>query len=208
MENLHDKQQLLEEAKREFLIEMDRCESKNATPSLPTFIRRYPSMAAELLAWTTTLMARHQCVARDTEAPQASEHTLAIIDKVTTALRAEPKNLNEAREALGLSQISLAKRLRLSPTVTKGLARGAQNWPSALEEMLASVLVRSRGQVATLLSASAPVPAHSFKAIGDPTSQPYQTKTFRELLEDADRKGELSPEDKRFWIEHLDIEGK
>jgi hypothetical protein len=171
-------------------------------PTLQDYVERHPRFKNELIEFVMSFAPLKNGMKGMIESPVASDSTLRIIEEKVARTSTPVKNLTEARQTMGWSVARLARELNVPERMGMYLVRGAiREWPPALERRLAGVLCRTQAQVVELLRNSAPIPATQFKAKGQPQIATARMMTFSEALADCEKRGELTPEQRREWLE-------
>jgi len=201
----------LEQIRQRFIQDWESGEK----PSLEEYLRRYPHQAGELAEFAAGLFELEvggcfTSPAAEEPEPEAAAGDPAV-QRIMAVLQAPSGSLREARKAAGWTPGQLARKLILPPAISLAVERGTlRDWPARLEERLAEIFCRSREQVRQMLGAPPPrLAAAHFRAEGvmyrlaaAPPAAPsgWAGRTFSELMEECDRRGELTEAQRAEWL--------
>jgi hypothetical protein len=201
MRNTHEKQNMDIPSFEEVRIQFIAAWESDERPTLSEFARKYPSYTAELVAFVLDFLALNNAAETTPESTAVPEKALQILDKMMAVAEAKPKDLSAARQLMDWTPSQLAQHLNLPNDLVLKVVRGYEEWPPRMIRKISQIFALPLSQAATLLANTRPAVATQFKAVGQPESTTNKGKSFQSDLEEFDRQGKLTPEQRREWIE-------
>jgi hypothetical protein len=190
-------EQDFDEIKLQFIADWE----EGSAPTLQNYLQRFPQFREQIVDFVLFYAPMRRAGDRVTDSPIPSESTLKIIEETVARTALPVQNLTQARQAKKWSVGQVAQQLNLPNELVLRLLRGYEEWPSKLEHKIASVFNWTPWQAHLVLSSTKPIVPTQAKATGQPQAQTMKRRSFQADLEEFDREGKLTAEQRQEWIE-------
>lgn len=171
-------------------------------PTLQDYVNRYPYYAEHLAEFIISFLELEGDLARTPQPTEASPAVDRAIERALGMVSARPATVREARKALGWSVEGLSQKVGIPAVFISTLEDGKLlSWTNRFATRMSEAMGRSADVMAALMSASVRTTAPAHLRAGVQTrSLRSRSITFQELLEQCDRNGILTDEQRQEWL--------